>query len=210
MISATSASKQGYLIIHKKVRYKFGCRFCANSFEFKSRIEEAKKKLETIPDQYLDQFQSLLESYHLTQEELAKFHKNTHILLQDSLADHLSNLLPRRFPSTIPYIQWNNLKRYLKAVRIRLDRLMQNPEKDQEKSMPLNPWIKILSQLKKEQLNLEEKKAFEELSWFVEEYRVSLFAPEVKTPLPVSSKRLEKFTRQHFPRHPLVFTAGPY
>ncbi|MGB0433153.1 MAG: DUF3418 domain-containing protein, partial [bacterium] len=46
--------------------------------------------------------------------------------------------------------------------------------------------------------------------WFVEEYRVSLFAPEVKTPVPVSPRRLEKFTRQHFPRHPLIFTAGPY
>ncbi len=84
------------------------------------------------------------------------------------------------------------------------------PEKDLEKSMNLNPWIKILSQLKEENLNQQEKKALEELFWFVEEYRVSLFAPEVKTPVPVSPRRLEKFTRQHFPRHPLIFTAGPY
>ena len=76
--------------------------------------------------------------------------------------------------------------------------------------MNLNPWIKILSQLKEENLNQQEKKALEELFWFVEEYRVSLFAPEVKTPVPVSPRRLEKFTRRHFPRHPLIFTAGPY
>ena len=76
--------------------------------------------------------------------------------------------------------------------------------------MNLNPWIKILSQLKEENLNQQEKKALEELFWFVEEYRVSLFAPEVKTPVPVSPRRLEKFTRQHFSRHPLIFTAGPY
>ena len=56
--------------------------------------------------------------------------------------------------------------------------------------MNLNPWIKILSQLKEENLNQQEKKALEELFWFVEEYRVSLFAPEVKTPVPVSPRRL--------------------
>ena len=128
----------------------------------------------------------------------------------NNLVEHVSSLLPSRFPATIPFVQWNNLKRYLKAVRIRLDRLLQNPEKDLEKSMNLNPWIKIRSQLKEENLNQQEKKALEELFWFVEEYRVSLFAPEVKTPVPVSPRRLEKFTRQHIPRHPLIFTAGPY
>ncbi|MDP7140516.1 MAG: ATP-dependent RNA helicase HrpA [SAR324 cluster bacterium] len=181
----------------------------SNSLEFESRIEEAQKKLETVPGKFLPGFKSLLESYHLTQGELEKINAPS-LQNHKALEEHVLNLLPRRFPVKIPFIQWNNLKRYLKAVRIRLDRFRQNPEKDQEKSMHLNPWIKILSQLKEEQLNQQEERALEELSWFVEEYRVSLFAPEVKTPVPVSPRRLEKFTRQHFPRHPMVFTAGPY
>ena len=166
--------------------------------------------MESISGQFLPGFKSLLESYHLTQEELVKLKELSTQMDHNNLVEHVSNLLPSRFPAKIPFVQWNNLKRYLKAVRIRLDRLLQNPEKDLEKSMNLNPWIKILSQLKEENLNQQEKKALEELFWFVEEYRVSLFAPEVKTPVPVSPRRLEKFTRQHFPRHPLIFTAGPY
>ncbi|MBU1399010.1 MAG: DUF3418 domain-containing protein, partial [Proteobacteria bacterium] len=38
----------------------------------------------------------------------------------------------------------------------------------------------------------EKKKAVEEYFWLIEEYRVSLFAQELKTPVPVSAKRLEK------------------
>ena len=87
---------------------------------------------------------------------------------------------------------------------------MNNPEKDTEKSMSLKPWLIIMEQLKKEELNSEELSSLEELGWFVEEYRVSLFAPELKTPVPVSPRRLEKFTRRHFPHQPLIFTAGPY
>ena len=87
---------------------------------------------------------------------------------------------------------------------------MINPEKDTEKSMSLKPWLEIMEQLKMEELNLEEISSFEELRWFVEEYRVSLFAPELKTRVPVSSRRLEKFIRRNFPHQPLIFTAGPY
>ena len=56
----------------------------------------------------------------------------------------------------------------------------------------------------------EDLRVSNKLGWFVEEYRVSLFAPELKTPVPVSPRRLEKFTRRHFPHQPLIFTAGPY
>jgi ATP-dependent helicase HrpA len=38
----------------------------------------------------------------------------------------------------------------------------------------------------------EKLKAIEEYRWMVEEYKISLFAQELKTALPVSPKRLEK------------------
>ncbi len=37
----------------------------------------------------------------------------------------------------------------------------------------------------------------EEFRWLIEELRVSLFAQELRTPLPVSAKRLQKFWDQH-------------
>ena len=38
----------------------------------------------------------------------------------------------------------------------------------------------------------QKKKAIEELKWMIEEYKVSLFAQEIKTAFPISVKRLEK------------------
>ena len=37
----------------------------------------------------------------------------------------------------------------------------------------------------------------EEFRWLIEELRVSLFAQELRTPLPVSAKRLQKFWDEH-------------
>ena len=105
--------------------------------------------MESISGQFLPGFKSLLESYHLTQEELVKLKERSTQIDHNNLVEHVSNLLPSRFPATIPFVQWNNLKRYLKAVRIRLDRLMQNPEKDLEKSMFSTPGLKSCLNLKK-------------------------------------------------------------
>jgi len=43
---------------------------------------------------------------------------------------------------------------------------------------------------------LEKRKSFEEFFWMVEEFKVSVFAQELKTPFPVSAKRLEKKLRE--------------
>jgi ATP-dependent helicase HrpA len=37
----------------------------------------------------------------------------------------------------------------------------------------------------------------EEFRWLIEELRISLFAQELKTPFPVSSKRLQRFWDEH-------------
>jgi ATP-dependent helicase HrpA len=42
----------------------------------------------------------------------------------------------------------------------------------------------------------EKKKMIEELFWMIEEYKVSLFAQELKTPYPVSPKKLNQLIEE--------------
>jgi ATP-dependent helicase HrpA len=42
----------------------------------------------------------------------------------------------------------------------------------------------------------EKKKLIEELFWMIEEYKVSLFAQELKTPYPVSPKKMNRLIEE--------------
>ena len=88
-----------------------------------------------------------------------------------------------------------HLVRYIKAVEIRAQRALINFEKDEEKAKELKIFADSLNELVKGLSHLvskEKKNAVEEYFWLIEEYKVSLFAQELKTAIPVSKKRLEK------------------
>ncbi len=83
-----------------------------------------------------------------------------------------------------------HLPRYLKAIKVRLERLEQNPQKDAQKAAQIAPlWEKYYQLLSSNgELSVELNK----FRWMLEELRVSFFAQELKTAYPVSVKRLEK------------------
>lgn len=83
--------------------------------------------------------------------------------------------------------------RYLKALEIRLQSMLQQSEKDQQKMQEMAKfqqwfWQSIVKRQKDEIVNPER----EPFRWMLEEFRVSLFAQQLKTPIPISAKRLEK------------------
>ena len=85
------------------------------------------------------------------------------------------------------------IPRYLKAIRIRMERKTHNPAKDAEKAARLAVHQERLAQLlAKEGLSREQQQFVREFAFMVEEFKVSLFAQELKTVIPVSDKRLEK------------------
>jgi ATP-dependent helicase HrpA len=76
---------------------------------------------------------------------------------------------------------------------VRAERGKNDPEKDRKKAEQVTPFLKVHSRMKEEiqpETSLEKKKAIAEFRWMVEEFKVSLFAPELKTAYPVSVKRL--------------------
>ena len=90
-----------------------------------------------------------------------------------------------------PWAALAHLPRYLKAVVLRLDKLRADPARDAQRLAELRPleqrWLRRLAELKG-----TADARLSEYRWLLEELRVSLFAQELRTPQPVSAKRLDK------------------
>jgi ATP-dependent helicase HrpA len=85
------------------------------------------------------------------------------------------------------------------VLKIRAERGAYDREKDQEKAGWIRPFNEALRRNLRDissRASFEKRKRFEEFFWMVEEFKVSLFAQELKTPFPVSAKRLEKKLRE--------------
>jgi ATP-dependent helicase HrpA len=102
--------------------------------------------------------------------------------------------VPRRFLRTTPTEWLVHYPRYLKAIDMRLDRCgREQGERDTALMAQVKPhWDKVRSLIEQRPELMELLPPFEELRWMLEEYRVSLFAQELRTVVPVSAKRIEK------------------
>lgn len=106
------------------------------------------------------------------------------------LFQELEQLVPRRFPEFIPPDRLVHLPRYLKALLLRLERAAQNPPKDLERQRQVDPFWAAWKRLKSKSDDPALGSSLEEFRWLIEEFKVSLFAQELGTAVPVSAKRL--------------------
>jgi ATP-dependent helicase HrpA len=113
----------------------------------------------------------------------------------DDIQAQLQRLVPKRFLLATDWAPLQHLPRYLKAITLRLDKLRADPARDAARLAELRPleqrYLRRLADLKGVQ-----HARLEEYRWLLEELRVSLFAQELRTPQPVSVKRLDKAWQQ--------------
>jgi len=103
----------------------------------------------------------------------------------------VQRLMPRRFLCDIPYARLQQLSRYLKGVTLRLDKLRSDPARDAQRLSELRPVEARYWRLLSERKGVADAQ-MADYRWLIEELRVSLFAQELRTPQPVSLKRLDK------------------
>ena len=109
------------------------------------------------------------------------------------LADELASLVSSRFLERIAYDRLTHLPRYLKALLIRAERAALNPAKNQDRLRQLAPYQDALKKLQAHPARSPEaQRLIEAFRWMIEEFKVSLFAQELGTAVPVSSKRLDQ------------------
>ena len=145
----------------------------------------------------------VLSAYHHAMQLIHQIeikNKNTPAAaLCKRLRTEMGALVPRDFLERYTTDHLVHLPRYLKALEIRIERGAYNPDKDREKEALITP---LKAALKKNLPNIisgaspEKKRAFEEFFWMVEEYKVSVFAQELKIHVPVSAKRLDEKMRE--------------
>ena len=105
----------------------------------------------------------------------------------------LKRLIGKRFVVDTPFERLQHYPRYLKAIAVRLDKLKANPARD---AQAMADYAKLWTNYQRRALQLAKMGAVdpqvEQFRWLMEELRVGLFAQELRTPVPVSVKRLEK------------------
>jgi len=109
------------------------------------------------------------------------------------IRDELQQLVPKNFLEIYPMERLAHLPRYLNALELRAERGKNDPEKDRKKAEQVQPFLEALQRMQKEvspETSREKRNAIEEFRWMIEEFKVSMFAPEHKTAFPISAKRL--------------------
>ena len=160
---------------------------------FAKRIEEGRGRLTLIANEIARAALTVLTEWSAAQRKLkdSKPAKET----ADDAAAQLVRLVAKRFVVTTPWVALGHLPRYLKGVQLRLDKWRADPARDAQRLAELRPleqrFLRALAERKG-----QADARLEEFRWLIEELRVSLFAQELRTPQPVSVKRLEKAWEQ--------------
>ena len=115
--------------------------------------------------------------------------------VSDDIGAQLGRLVPKRFVADTPWAQLAHLPRYLRAVVMRLDKQRTDPARDAQRLAEFRPLEQRYWRFVAERKGVADAR-LDEYRWLLEELRVSLFAQELRTPQPVSVKRLEKVWAQ--------------
>jgi len=160
-----------------------------NEKEFSARSKEAKSRLTLVAQEIARLVGAVLAEYHALQKSLPGF--KAHGQATQDIRNQLEFLLGKAWIAHTPYERLQHLPRYLKAITIRLEKLRANPARDAQQLAQLAPlqqqWQRKLSA---QQGDVDPRVT--DFGWLLQELRVSLFAQELKTPVIVSVKRLQK------------------
>ncbi|HHK5568506.1 TPA: DUF3418 domain-containing protein [Neisseria lactamica] len=159
-----------------------------NEKAFKEQIKRARSRLPAVKEALSRYLQETAAAYAELNSKLGK-HPLTHLLRL-----RLQTLLAPGFATRTPWAQWPRLPIYLKAMTLRLEKYSSNPARDAAREADIQEleqmWPEKTDSLIKQGLPISDGLAG--FKWMIEELRVSLFAQELKTPYPVSVKRLLK------------------
>jgi len=167
-----------------------------NAEQFSQRLQAGKPRLALIAQEIAKHALNALQANADLQKKLAQ----AKAVSPSAYADIQTQLQGLIFPSLIaqtPYAQLVHLPRYLKAIAMRVDKLRSNPSRDaqcqKDWESVARPWQKLLQgQRGSASYALSEDQGLQDFRWQLEELRVALYAQELKTPTPMSLKRLEK------------------
>jgi ATP-dependent helicase HrpA len=161
--------------------------------QFQARIDEGRSRLNLIAQEVARSVGATLAEYAAAVRKLKDARAIKDVV--DDITAQLQRLVHKRFVAQTPWLALGHLPRYLKGVQMRLDKLRSDPARDAQRLAELRPLEQRWQRRLAERRGVADER-LDEFRWQLEELRVSLFAQELRTPQPVSSKRLEKVWAQ--------------
>ncbi|WP_423221801.1 ATP-dependent RNA helicase HrpA [Janthinobacterium rivuli] len=156
---------------------------------FAKRQAEGKSRLVLLVNEIARLLSQVLTEFH----GLPKRLQNIPAAAATDIQSQLQGLVHKRFLTENEYTQLAHFPRYLKAINVRLEKLRADPTRD---TKLMAEWqsaaAPYLRQAKDRQAGKNTDPKLVDFRWMLEELRVSLFAQELRTPMPVSAKRLQK------------------
>ncbi|WP_257572528.1 ATP-dependent RNA helicase HrpA [Janthinobacterium sp. UMAB-56] len=156
---------------------------------FAKRQAEGKSRLVLLVNEIARLLSQVLTEFH----GLPKRLQNIPAAAATDIQSQLQGLVHKRFLTENEYTQLAHFPRYLKAINVRLEKLRADPARD---SKLMAEWqsaaAPYLRQAKDRQAGKNTDPKLVDFRWMLEELRVSLYAQELRTPMPVSAKRLQK------------------
>jgi ATP-dependent helicase HrpA len=161
--------------------------------EFQALIDARRGELGASVDRSLNHILDVLSAWRTIRRKLADMQAPTFRAAVQQIESQLLSLVPENFPLGVPEILWPHLPRYLKALARRLERIAGNVARDAELSNRVQPFERELARLYAAARGLQRPQPeLDKLRWAIEEFRVSLFAQDLRTAMPVSERRLQE------------------
>ncbi|MGE3160414.1 MAG: ATP-dependent RNA helicase HrpA [Burkholderiales bacterium] len=154
--------------------------------EFARAVDAGRSRFMLVAQELARIMQQILAAQTELQKRLVPVAK-VHPQAAEDMKQQLARLLAPGWLKNSPWARLQHFPRYLKAVELRLEKLRADPARDARLMAEIAPlqtaWLRAPRPLDAER---------EQFGWLLEELRVSLFAQQLKTPVPVSAKRLAK------------------
>jgi ATP-dependent helicase HrpA len=163
--------------------------------DFARRVQEGRSRLNLIAQELQRLAATIVAERAQLQKRIAAVQK-TFAQAAEDVSQQLARLLQDGFLARTPWERLQHFPRYLKAAALRLDKLRADPARDAQRMAELAPLEQAYRRTQAARAKLGAgggaSDELEQFGWLLEELRVSLFAQELKTPVPVSAKRLAK------------------
>lgn len=158
--------------------------------------QKGRIRLSSVADTLIQFIHDLALDYQVLKQKLSVLS-----IHQAQIKQELSNQLHALiYPDFLQQTDWKRLPhllRYLKGMQIRLDKYSNNPTRDHQHALAVSAlWHQYRQRYERHSKRGFRDPKLEEFRWQIEELRISLFAQELKTPYPVSVKRLQKLWEQ--------------
>ncbi|MDO9281538.1 MAG: ATP-dependent RNA helicase HrpA [Methylotenera sp.] len=161
--------------------------------DFMKLKQRARTRLPAVTEAIARQAQAIATEYQLLTQKQSQMAATVNRLKRD-LEQQVSLLVYKGCFSQTPWEQLQHIPRYLKALRLRIEKQPANPDRDGKNAASVGlmwqKWQDKINALNSAHLDIPQ--GLQDFRWLIEELRVSLFAQELKTPFPISIKRLEK------------------